>query len=137
MRAIDVETARKLFDLDRFGDIGEIAAVDDGYLVVRIHDGPLEVDGDFDQAMVAEHVDEIAEHTLVIIDGDLRASGTIDIAQDNTYTHLVVTGNLVARVLYLSAPVGVAGDVTVAELHGLEDWLIVLGTLRAEARIDD
>jgi hypothetical protein len=137
-KAVTPEAILADFDLVHIGDdknviIGGVARVQDGYVAGLLQLGDLRIDGDLGQKDIAEALDdEIGEHTLVVVDGDFDVEGKIDICDDNTYTHLVVLGNLTAKTLVCSAAMYVKGNVDVGTFQGEREKLLVGGTFAAK-----
>jgi hypothetical protein len=143
-KAVEPEAILADYDLVHIGDdnnviIGGVARVQDGYVTALLQLGDLRIEGDLDQKDIAEALDddEIGEHTLVVVDGDLDVEGKIDICDDNTYTHLVVLGNLTAKTLICNASMYVKGNVEVGTFQGERVKLLVGGTFVAKELLED
>lgn len=141
-KAVEPEAILADYDLVHIGDdkhviIGGVAKVQDGYVTALLQLGDLSIDGNFEQKDIAEALgDEIGEHTLVLVDGDLEVEGRIDICDDNTYTHLVVLGDLTASTLMCNAAMYVKGNVDVGTFEGERQKLLVGGTFAAKQSIE-
>jgi hypothetical protein len=138
---LSTEDALAEFDLTSIGEQSTIASVagvgSDGFLNVLLHRGNLAIDGNLTQAEIVAALEEagseLAEHTLVIVSGNLSVQGRVELAEDNEYTHLAVMGNLSAGELNISSgETYVKGAINVRSCLGPIYNLVVGGSLNAD-----
>jgi predicted acyltransferase (DUF342 family) len=136
---IELGVAEEKYNLSSFGNIGELSRTPDSYLEIIVHKGNLTLENDLNQEFIEEQLeDELSQYTLVIIDGDLVVDEKIDICDDNTYTHLVVIGNVKAKKMYCNSWIYITGNLELNTLHEeRENYLVVKGNLAAIEKTKD